>query len=210
MDTISFGSKIFKLRKAKHLTQAELAEILGVSDKTVSRWETGEGFPEISSLKSLAEALGVTVDELLSDDNDDLNQNNSFEQKTNKKEKAHKDIPVDWSRVMSFSFFKNLTIFNKISWICFIVSLILIIIIIPVGILLEGNVPYYWASITTIILTNLPKIGIFSALIGLIAGLLDFYDRQTKATLIIGLLNIVIKLLIPLAFVMLYNSLIFI
>lgn len=210
MNSTAFGNKIYNLRKAKNLTQAQLAEILNVSPKTISRWETGEGYPEISILKPLADALGVTVDDLLSDNINDHNEKASFEQNTNKKEKTHKDIPVDWSRFWGYEFFKSLTIFNKISWVCFGVPVVLIIILIPAGVLLDGDLPFYWASIATVLLTNLPKIGIFSALIGLIAGLLDYYDRQTKTTLIIILLNIAIKLLIPLVFIMVFNSLRFI
>ena len=210
MNSTAFGNKIYNLRKAKNLTQAQLAEILNVSPKTISRWETGEGYPEISILKPLADALGVTVDDLLSDNINDHDEKASFEQNTNKKEKTHKDIPVDWSRFWGYEFFKSLTIFNKISWVCFGVSVVLIIILIPVGVLLDGDLPIYWASIATVLLTNLPKIGIFSALIGLITGLLDYYDRQTKTTLIIILLNIAIKLLIPLVFIMVFNSLRFI
>lgn len=68
MEATEFGKKILKLRKQKGMTQAKLAEMLNVSNKTISRWETGEGFPEISLLKPLASALGTTVDELLSEE----------------------------------------------------------------------------------------------------------------------------------------------
>lgn len=65
MDNKSFGEKIARLRKEQHLTQAQLAEKLHISNKTISRWETGEGYPEITLLAPLAEALGTTTDELL-------------------------------------------------------------------------------------------------------------------------------------------------
>ena len=47
MDTYITGSTIKNLREKKGITQAELSEILGVSSKTVSKWETGKGFPDI-------------------------------------------------------------------------------------------------------------------------------------------------------------------
>lgn len=47
------------------MTQRELADILLISDKTVSKWESGKGLPEVSLMRPLADALGVTVDELL-------------------------------------------------------------------------------------------------------------------------------------------------
>lgn len=60
------GASIKKLREQKRLTQAELAALLAVSDKAVSKWETGKGYPDITLLEPLAQALGVSVAELLS------------------------------------------------------------------------------------------------------------------------------------------------
>lgn len=65
MENKSLGTFIAFLRKEKRLTQKQLAELLNVSDKTVSHWECDETSPDISLLPQLAEALGVTVDELL-------------------------------------------------------------------------------------------------------------------------------------------------
>ena len=65
MDTQKTGLFISLLRKQKGLTQAELAARIGVTDKAVSRWETGKGFPDISLLPPLAQALGTSVTELL-------------------------------------------------------------------------------------------------------------------------------------------------
>jgi len=60
------GSMIKELREKKQLTQAELAEKLYVSDKTVSKWENGKGYPDISLLEPIAKVLDVSVTELLS------------------------------------------------------------------------------------------------------------------------------------------------
>lgn len=62
------GDTIKKLREKKKLTQKQLAEKLMVTDKAVSKWETGRGFPDISILSELAEALSVSVPELLTGD----------------------------------------------------------------------------------------------------------------------------------------------
>lgn len=59
------GASIRALREGRHLTQAQLAETLSVSDKTISKWETGRGLPDISLLAPLAQALQVSVAELL-------------------------------------------------------------------------------------------------------------------------------------------------
>lgn len=65
MNSKKIGSFIAALRKEKEYTQAELAEILNVSNRTISKWENGDGFPDITILPSVADALGITVDELL-------------------------------------------------------------------------------------------------------------------------------------------------
>ncbi len=57
---------IKRLREAKALTQTQLADILKISDKTVSKWETGRGLPDITLVEPIAEALGVSVIELMS------------------------------------------------------------------------------------------------------------------------------------------------
>lgn len=65
MDYEKTGRFIQQLRKEKGMTQLTLAERLGVTDRAVSRWERGKGFPDVSMLKPLAEALGISVSELL-------------------------------------------------------------------------------------------------------------------------------------------------
>ena len=65
MNTYVTGSTIKQLRENRKLTQAELAEQLGVSSKTVSKWETAKGLPDISLLQPLAKALGISVIELM-------------------------------------------------------------------------------------------------------------------------------------------------
>lgn len=63
--TGKFGKVIVQLRKEKRLTQKELAEKVGVSDKAVSRWETGKNYPDIETLQRLAEVFDVSVNDLL-------------------------------------------------------------------------------------------------------------------------------------------------
>ena len=65
MNTYITGTTIRKLREGRGLTQAELAERIGVSSKTVSKWETARGLPDISLLQPLAKALGISVVELM-------------------------------------------------------------------------------------------------------------------------------------------------
>ena len=65
MDAKELGTFIAELRKEKEITQAELAKRLYVTDKAVSRWERGLGFPDIHTLEPLADALGVSLSELM-------------------------------------------------------------------------------------------------------------------------------------------------
>ena len=113
-----FGANIADLRKKKGLTQAQLAEMLNISNKTISRWETGEGYPEVTLLSPLAKALGITVDELLAEsapepDQSDQPENNEYVDDTeNRKSKVkkHKDIPVEWPQIQLRGFFKRSTV----------------------------------------------------------------------------------------------------
>ncbi|MBR2045915.1 MAG: helix-turn-helix domain-containing protein [Agathobacter sp.] len=65
MDKKVIGEKISTLRKEKGMTQKELAEKLCVTDKSVSKWETGVHFPDIAIMEQLANELGITVSDLL-------------------------------------------------------------------------------------------------------------------------------------------------
>ena len=83
MDSYVTGSGIRTLREQKGMTQAKLAEKLGVSDKAVSKWETGKGYPDITLLDGLAALLGVSVTELLAGVAI-TNRNRSFNMKRSK------------------------------------------------------------------------------------------------------------------------------
>ncbi len=65
MDQIKIGRFIAAVRKEQNLTQRELAELLEISDKTVSKWECGNGLPEVGTMLPLCQALGISVNELL-------------------------------------------------------------------------------------------------------------------------------------------------
>ena len=66
MNQIKTGKFIAETRKAQGLTQKQLADILEISDKTVSKWECGKGLPEVSLMLPLCSALNITVNDLLS------------------------------------------------------------------------------------------------------------------------------------------------
>lgn len=94
MDNVQTGKLIAQLRKQQGLTQQQLADKLNLSNKTISKWESGSGGPDISNLPILADALGISVDELLRGElsNIEAKQNNDVPRKEltseQKKEKA--------------------------------------------------------------------------------------------------------------------------
>ena len=66
MDQVKIGKFIAECRKNKKLTQAQLAERLNITDRAISKWETGKGMPDSSIMLELCDELGITVNELLS------------------------------------------------------------------------------------------------------------------------------------------------
>ena len=117
MDVKKIGEFIAYNRKLKGLTQEELGRILGVTNKTISRWENGNYMPDLSLLKPLSDSLGVTLNELLSGEkfeNDTIIQNTEnnimntidFTEKTLKKE--HKKISI---LLMSLGIFLSIASF---------------------------------------------------------------------------------------------------
>lgn len=72
MNMYKFGNYICKLREEKNLTQAELANQLDVSDKSISKWENGQAFPRIETFEKLALALDTTVEDIFSASKDEV------------------------------------------------------------------------------------------------------------------------------------------
>ncbi len=66
MDCKKVGKLIFDLRKEKNMTQKEIAEVMNISDKTISKWERGLGCPDVSLLQELSAILGVNIEKILS------------------------------------------------------------------------------------------------------------------------------------------------
>jgi len=66
MDQEKIGKFILELRKQKNMTQQELADILGITDRAISKWENGRGMPDLSLINPLCQELGITINELLS------------------------------------------------------------------------------------------------------------------------------------------------
>ena len=72
MDCVKVGKLLYDLRKEKNMTQKQVAELMNISDKTISKWERGLGCPDVSLLPELSQIFGVSIDGILSGE---LNQN---------------------------------------------------------------------------------------------------------------------------------------
>ena len=215
MNSITIGEKIAKLRKEKGLTQSQLAEMINVSNKTISRWETGEGYPEISLLVPLAKALGVSTDYLLKDasDEDAKTQSGTDTEDTAKSEGTSSEAQTGSVREETpkpkhgerkaerFSLyppqfvrcFRSLTIFNKVSFVT--VGLCILSLLISV-ILIMLNVLPALAQLPLVSLIAI-RVGVLSAVIGFILGLLDVYDKQFRAAVYLMIANVVLGIGIP-------------
>ena len=86
-----FGNYLYTLRKNKRMTQQELADKLGVTNKAVSKWETGEAFPETAQLVPLSDIFCVTVDDLLRGKSETLQNNQTTESPNKEQESVHSE-----------------------------------------------------------------------------------------------------------------------
>ena len=66
MNQEKIGKFILELRKEKNMTQQELADKIGVTDRAISKWENGRGMPDLTLMKPLCRELGITINDLLS------------------------------------------------------------------------------------------------------------------------------------------------
>ena len=105
MDMQKIGAFLSKLRKDQGMTQEQLGEKLGVTNKTISRWETGTYLPPVEMLQSLSEMYGITINEILS--------GQRLEEKEYR-EKAEENIKT--ALLKSAFTLKEKTIFFKKKW----------------------------------------------------------------------------------------------
>ena len=110
MDQLKIGKFIAECRKQKNLTQMQLAEKLGITDKAISKWERGIAMPDTSIMLELCEILGISVNELLSGEKIIMENNNQ------KNEQLLLDMAKELEK-------KNKTIWNAM-WIIMTVSIL--------------------------------------------------------------------------------------
>ena len=97
MDQIKIGKFIAECRKKKNLTQAQLAEKLNITDRAISKWETGRAMPDSDTMLDLCDILGINADELLCGEMIDIEQkdeqfNELIVQMANNEERYHKRL----------------------------------------------------------------------------------------------------------------------
>ena len=81
MNNIIIGKFIAKCRKEKSFTQAQLAEMLNITDRAVSKWETGRSMPDVSIMLELCKVLNISVNELLNGERLNMNEYNEKAEK---------------------------------------------------------------------------------------------------------------------------------
>ena len=102
MDQIKIGKFIAKCRKNKKMTQLQLAEKLGITDRAISKWETGNGMPDSSIMLELCDLLEISVNELLSgevinmENYNEIAEMNLLELKRQKEEADRKMLGLEW------------------------------------------------------------------------------------------------------------------
>ena len=127
MNQIKIGEFISSQRRKNNLTQAALAEKLGITDRAVSKWERGKGLPDASLMLDLCEILGITVNELLNGEKISMENNNQKNEQlllemANELEKKNKTI---WS---------SMWVIMTVSIIALIVGLFITTFLMPDGV----------------------------------------------------------------------------
>ena len=157
MDQIKIGKFISDLRKEKGLTQAQLSEKLGITDRAVSKWETGRSMPDASIMLELCEILGISVNELLSGEVLEMNSYNEKVEKNlleivKQKEEADKRLlkmEIVIGLLISIVFFVLIFIASfaeiedRLRVILIITGFIPFIIMVPFALRIEQKAGYY-------------------------------------------------------------------
>ena len=204
MDQIEIGKFIAKCRKEKKLTQTQLAEKLNITDRAVSKWETGKSMPDSSIMLELCEILGITVNELLSGKKVDME---SYEKKADEnlialKRKAENNMKKNV--IISILFSTTLLIGIMVCLICNIaISGNLTWSLIPVS-----SIIFVWVISLPIII--LGKRGIIASLLSLSVFIIPYLFllsnlTKTKAVFSIGTMMSIISILFLWIIVAIFN-----
>ena len=157
MDQIKIGKFISECRKKNNLTQMQLAEMLNITDRAVSKWENGKAMPDSSIMLDLCKELKISVNELLSGEMIDMNNYNEIAEKNllemAKKEEIQNKKLMMYEKVIGFGstisfitliFVSSFLVDNNIARIVlFILAFILLIIGVSFALKIETETGYY-------------------------------------------------------------------
>lgn len=119
MDNMKIGNFIAECRKERKITQQNLADMLNITNKAVSKWENGYGLPDITILTELAKILGVTVDEILNGERKEVSVTNNADVN---RDTADKSINKDSDTVMRYLVQKAIDKFQLMALVSIILS----------------------------------------------------------------------------------------
>ncbi len=105
---MSFGENLQAIRKKNNLSQEDLAEMLGVSRQAVSKWELGEGYPEVDKLISISKQLNVSLDSLMNNEGNSSIPENSRTSETIRIVSPNEGVIINASKVSRSSRFKGM------------------------------------------------------------------------------------------------------
>lgn len=157
MNQVKIGKFIADCRKSKNMTQADLAEKLNITDRAISKWETGKGMPDSSIMLELCNELGITVNELLSgevikmENYDKKAEENLLEMKRQKEEADRKMLKLEWVigciSTMTFLVLIFIASLMEMQWVVRILLIIFGSIVFTIGIInclkIEQSAGYY-------------------------------------------------------------------
>ena len=157
MEQVKIGKFIAECRKNKNWTQAQLAEKLNITDRAISKWETGKGMPDTSIMLELCNELGISVNELLSGEMVKMDMYNQKAEETllemaKKEELQNKKMMMcEWviSILSSVSFIIILFVAsyfvtnNMVRMILFILSFVILFVGVSFALMIETETGYY-------------------------------------------------------------------
>ncbi len=172
MEHNKIGKFIHNLRKERELTQKQLADQVGVSDKTISKWETGRGIPDTGIMNELCQVLGISINELLSgeklsEDNYNgkaeenmVNLLKNTEQQKERQKWSKINIVLNLLWVLLFCFMMFILSMGQpsIYWFIDMPSLFLNLGILILGLGISGQMKYFWLGIKAAYTKNTFKI----------------------------------------------------
>jgi len=176
MDAYKFGRFVAERRKEHKMTQKDLAAKLQVTDKAVSKWERGLGFPDISSLEPLADALGVSITELMkSEKNTENDSGKEAEEVVNDVITVVKEETEEKRKIVVYTFAAT----------TFLLSV------------LEIALSFKWDSATLMLSANIPYSAIIPGILMIIYGIIcKITGRQAHGTWALGICLLIIPVIL--------------